>query len=102
MITVVNNGLSEKNEQLILNVLKKNPHVETAILFGSRALQTYKDNSDIDLVIDGENLSLTDLAQIQGELEQTTLPYQVDILLMSAISNPNLLDHIKKFGVKWI
>ncbi len=95
-------GLSQKTEQLLIKLLKQNPHVESAILFGSRAIQTFKDNSDIDLVVDGKSLSISDIANIKAAIEQTSIPYEVDLLLMSSISNTKLIEHINTYGVKWI
>ncbi|MGR5431098.1 hypothetical protein ACPV56_14095 [Vibrio astriarenae] len=45
-------------------------------VFGSRAIGTFKDSSNIDLALDGANLSMTTIAQIQDQLEQSSLPYK--------------------------
>lgn len=55
-------------------MLKNNNRVKSAYLFGSRAIGTYKENSDIDIVLIWDELTLTNIAA--------------------------LLDHINKLAVK--
>lgn len=96
------NGLKEKHQQLIISFLKENPRVSSAWLFGSRAIGTYKPNSDIDLALEGEELGLSDIATLLAKIEQTTIPYKIDLLIKHKIQNQKLLEHIEKFGVKWL
>ncbi len=95
-------GLSNKHKQLVITILQMNQHIESALLFGSRAIGTYKNSSDIDIALIGEKLTLTDIANIQVELEQTTLPYHVDLVIKQTITSPELHKHIETFGIKWI
>lgn len=96
------NGLKPKHQQQIIEILQKQQNVESAQLFGSRAIGTYKDSSDIDLVVSGEKLTLSDIEKILTKLELTTIPYKVDLLIKHKITNPDLLVHIEKHGVRWI
>jgi len=98
---MMSDGLKTRHKKLIIDIISQNNHVNAIELFGSRAIDTYKLNSDIDLVLTGSQLNLTDIATIQTALEQTPLPYQVDLLIKHKINNENLLQHINKFGVKW-
>lgn len=91
-------GLPEKTILAIQEVFKKQPKVQSAILYGSRAMGNYKKGSDIDLTLQGPELTLTDLLKLESEIDQLLLPYKVDLSLHHQIENPDLLDHIQRMG----
>jgi predicted nucleotidyltransferase len=82
----------------IQDVLIRFPEVQKCVVYGSRAMGNYRHNSDIDLVLVGENLTLTDLLRIETELEELLLPYQIDLSIFNQIDNPDLVKHIKEHG----
>ena len=94
-------GLKDRYRKEIIRILSENPRVERIVLFGSRAMGTFTPESDIDIVLYGDDLSLTDLAQLKQALEETTIPQKVDLLLAKDIEKKELLEHIKKYGVEW-
>ena len=47
-------GLSAKTIDKLHSVFARHPHIEQAILYGSRAKGTYRNGSDIDLTLKGE------------------------------------------------
>ena len=96
------NGLSDKHQQTIIEILLANPRIESAWLFGSRAMGNYKANSDIDIALSGKQLTTSDIATLLSQIEQTTIPYRVDILLIHKIKNQALLEHIEKCAQQWI
>ena len=98
---MMNDGLNPRHKKLIIDIISRNNHVKGIELFGSRAIQTFKPNSDIDLVLAGSQLNLSDIATIKSALEQTSLPYQVDLLIKHKIENEKLLQHIANFGIAW-
>ncbi|MFC5624766.1 nucleotidyltransferase domain-containing protein [Algoriphagus winogradskyi] len=91
-------GLSEETIEKINNVLRNHPAIQKAMLYGSRALGTYRPNSDIDLTLVGENLSLTDLLTVENELDDLLLPFQIDLSLFHRIDHKGLIDHIERVG----
>ncbi|MBU1821665.1 MAG: nucleotidyltransferase domain-containing protein [Bacteroidetes bacterium] len=95
----MNCGLDQEDIQSIQRVLATYPFVKKAILYGSRAKGTYQYNSDIDLTLLGENLTLTILFEIENELDDLLLPYKIDLSIFHKISNPYLVDHINRVGV---
>lgn len=97
----LDNGLKPHHQQQLIAILSNHPHVEHVWLFGSRAMGNFKATSDIDLVIQGEQLTLTDRATLLATIELTTIPYQVDLLIKHAITNTKLLEHIEEHGVQW-
>lgn len=92
-------GLSQATVDGITAVLAKHANIEQAILYGSRAMGTYRPNSDIDLCLVGPQLSLTELLAIETELDDLLLPYRIDLSLQHSIDNPELLAHIRRVGV---
>jgi predicted nucleotidyltransferase len=92
-------GLSESTLVTVRAILADYPEIEQAILYGSRAKGTYRNGSDIDLTLVGAGLDHRLLAQIAGRLEDSSIPYQVDLSLKTDIDNPNLLAHIERVGV---
>ncbi len=92
-------GLSEKQLQEIKDVLASYEEVEEAVLFGSRAIDTYKEASDIDIVIKGEQADFMLAAKIKGHFEdETYLPFFFDIISYNSIDNDELKKHIKTKG----
>jgi uncharacterized protein len=98
MISDQNTGLSELDISKINAVFSRNQNIERVILYGSRALGTFKPASDIDLTCIGENISLSQLQEIENELDDLLLPYKIDLSLFKSIGNPDLIEHIKRVG----
>jgi len=92
-------GLRDEVVDAICNVFRDHPEVEVAILYGSRAKGNFKPASDIDLTLQGEMLNSTILNKISWELDDLLLPLTFDLSIFSQISNPDLVDHIKRVGV---
>jgi len=92
-------GLRDEVVDAICSVLQDHPEVEVAILYGSRAKGNFKPASDIDLTLQGEMLNSTVLNKISWELDDLLLPLTFDLSIFSQISNPDLVDHIKRVGV---
>jgi predicted nucleotidyltransferase len=91
-------GLKSEIIKKINGVFAKYPQVNTAILYGSRAIGNYRPGSDIDLTLQGKNIDLTTLQKIEHELDELLLPYKIDLSLHSQIENSELLDHINRIG----
>lgn len=96
-------GLKERTIKSICGVLSKYPKIDKAILYGSRAKGNYRNGSDIDLTLVGNDMTLSDLGKLEWELDDLLLPYKVDISLFHQISNSSLVDHIEKVGKEfWV
>ena len=95
----MNHGLTTATVDRLQSVLAHYPEVEKAVLYGSRAKGAHRPGSDIDLTLCGGALNHTLLTRIDNELDDLLLPYQIDLSLMSSLSHPALLDHIRRVGV---
>ena len=92
-------GLPQSAINQINSVFEKYSKIEKVILYGSRAMGTYKLGSDIDLCILSKTLSLTDLLAIETQLDDLLLPWKIDLSLMNKIDNSDLLAHINTKGL---
>ncbi|MEA1883775.1 MAG: nucleotidyltransferase domain-containing protein [Thermotogota bacterium] len=91
-------GLDEKLIKDLKRIFSEFPAVEKVILYGSRAMGTYRNGSDIDITLLGKKLSNQTIFGIQDEIENLYLPYSFDISIFDRIDNEDLIDHIKRVG----
>jgi predicted nucleotidyltransferase len=92
-------GLSEYSMATIHAIFKKYDVIEKAVIYGSRAKGNYKQGSDIDLTLFGEYLTTDHLMCIAGDLDNSMLPYMVDISVFDQLDNLSLRDHIQRVGI---
>ena len=92
-------GLSEKEFDEMTAIFDKCANLEKVILYGSRAKGNYKKFSDVDITLEGDKLTLSDLFHIQDLLYESDLPYMYDVSIFAKISNPDLIDHIRRRGI---
>lgn len=92
-------GLNDQHIEKIRAVLAANPQIERAILYGSRAMGNYRSGSDIDLTLQGKHLSVALLLQINHQLDDLLLPWQIDLSIFDQIENTDLLNHISCVGL---
>jgi predicted nucleotidyltransferase len=91
-------GLTEKTVSSLQNLFHQNLKIVSVILYGSRAKGTFKNGSDIDLTIDGPDLSLAELLKLENDIDNLLLPYKVDLSILQKIENPELVEHINRVG----
>lgn len=92
-------GLEPHTLRLLNSVFKKNPLIEQVILYGSRARLQHKPSSDIDLTILAQLLNVENLYQIERDLDELMLPYNIDLSLYHLIDDKDLLEKIRQDGV---
>lgn len=91
-------GLYPSSLATVRGILERYPLVERAIVYGSRAKGNYKNGSDIDLTLIGAGLDFDTLGSIAGDLDDSDIPYKVDLSILANITNPNLVEHIQRVG----
>ena len=81
----------------IINLLP-NAHI---YLFGSRATKTNQPESDIDIAIDAQKkINAFTLSKIKEALEESSIPFTIDILDLHSISL-EFKKQILKEGIAW-
>ena len=96
---MTNFGLKQKHSEAIRSVFNQYPEITKATIYGSRAKGNYRNGSDIDLTLTGNNLDLTTLFKIENQLDDLLLPYKIDLSILHKIENPDLVEHIKRVGI---
>ncbi|TVR05950.1 MAG: nucleotidyltransferase domain-containing protein [Spirochaetaceae bacterium] len=91
-------GLPPATLDTIRRILAEFPAVKKAVIYGSRAMGTNRPGSDIDLTLFGEALDLDTLGQIATRLDESPIPYQVDLSVFEQIEHAGLRDHIERMG----
>jgi len=93
-------GLSDSQIEEITHILAMYPAIEEAVLFGSRAINTHKKASDIDLVIKGKKTDVSLAATLKDRFEEETyLPFFVDVIAYPSITSEVLKKHINDHGI---
>lgn len=93
-------GLRETDINDVIAVLRNEKTIERAILFGSRAKGDFKNGSDVDIALQGKDVTNAIAARVGGLLnDETLMPYKFDVLNFNTIDNPDLIDHIQRVGV---
>lgn len=92
-------GLLISDIEIIISVLEKNKRIENVVLFGSRAMGTFNNGSDIDIALKGENLTIKDINEASVSLEDLLFPYKLDFLIYERIQEKALIEHINRVGI---
>ena len=92
-------GLPDRTLNTMNLIFRNYPGVEYVVLYGSRAKGNYRTGSDIDISLKTDiSFSFTDLLRIGNDLDDSDIPYFVDVSVYDKISNPDLKAHIDRVG----
>jgi predicted nucleotidyltransferase len=92
-------GLKESTINKIIAVFAKYTQIDKILLYGSRAKGNYRNGSDIDLTLIGDQLNYSQLSGIESDIDDLFLPYSFYISIFKDIDNPDLVEHINRVGV---
>jgi uncharacterized protein len=87
-------GLTSRDLDTLHSLFSQYSGIQRVRIFGSRAKGNYRRGSDLDLVIDG----VYDYSELQSDIEESSLPYFVDILNPKDIWELPLQEHIQRVG----
>jgi len=93
-------GLTDTELESIINAFRQFEEIEEVLLFGSRAMNTYKTTSDIDLAIKGANLSLNTITSLNALLEKLPIPYMFDVINYNKLKTDEFITHIERYGIR--
>jgi len=92
-------GLSERTLNTLNSIFKRYPGIKEAVLYGSRAKGNYRNGSDIDLSLKtSDEFTHRNLLRLMDDLEDSDMPYFVDVSIYRELSNPDLKAHIDRVG----
>lgn len=91
-------GLDNHILTTLIRIFSKYPTIRQIKLYGSRAKGNYRENSDIDLVAIGETDRFS-IASILLDLDDTDIPYLIDLQNYSELKNRHLIEHIDRVGL---
>lgn len=91
-------GLKQSQLSQITITLRQWPKIKNAIIFGSRAMGTFREGSDIDIALDAPGMSHDEYLRLSTQLDDLLLPHKIDLILIHQINNQALLDHIQRVG----
>ena len=92
-------GLTSEQLNVLTQIFRKHAEVKAAKLYGSRAKGNFHPRSDIDLVIFGDNIDRFLISDILLDLDDSNLPYSVDLQNYSDLKNRALIEHTDRVGV---
>ena len=64
-----NTGLRQPDLDIVLSILDEFPNVKEAIIFGSRAKGNFRNGSDVDIALKGENINLETVSTFSYKLK---------------------------------
>ena len=80
--------MEEKHFEIVKKIINK--HLEAkenkAFIFGSRANETNLKYSDLDIAIEGKKIPASKYFEILSELEESMLPFRVDLVPFYEVS----------------
>lgn len=92
-------GLTPETLNKLFSVFTKYPAISTVILYGSRAKGNYREGSDIDITLVGNELNHHQLLRIMSDIDSLNTPYLFDISIFHEIKNEELIEHINRVGM---
>jgi len=82
----------------LCSVFARYPAIDKVVLFGSRALGSHHERSDIDLAAYGSAIDRHTLAAVLLDIDDLDTPLKVDLQSGDEIRNAKLKDHIRRVG----
>lgn len=89
-------GLSDLTINDLHNVFRRYPNIKKVVIFGSRAKGNYREGSDIDLALIGDNINAAQISDIYLNIEDLGLLYKVDVLDYQKYINTSIGEHIER------
>lgn len=92
-------GFTDRDMRTIESILSSCPEVITVYLFGSRAKGNYRLGSDVDLAIMNKGVGTGTVTKLQNEFSESSLPYRIDLVDFTRLTNQEFIDHINRVGI---
>ena len=90
-------GIPAASQQKLEQLFVAEPLIDAVWLFGSRAMHRFHQGSDIDLCLDGDQLSHRKRLELMAAIDDLLLPWQVDLVLRRELP-AELQAHLLRVG----
>lgn len=80
----------------MLDAISREPTIEKALLYGSRARGDAREGSDIDIALFGQNIPRI----MRGRLEDSAGLYKIDVVFFDTCDNQLLKETIRRDGIE--
>lgn len=91
-------GFTDNERKWMNDIFASIPHIEKVILYGSRAKGNFREFSDVDITLLGDELTHDDLLELYDKLYDSDLPYNYDVSIFSKLEDKDFIEHIKRVG----
>jgi predicted nucleotidyltransferase len=91
-------GLSADIINDITATIKRFPKVEKVLIYGSRATNSYKEYSDIDLAIFSHTITTQEFSDLWNQLNDLPITFKVDVVHFEELHNEDLKQEILATG----
>jgi predicted nucleotidyltransferase len=91
-------GLNDNIIDILKQQISSFEEIDEAVIYGSRAMNTYRKGSDIDITFKGKNVNNSLINKLLIKIDDLYLPYRMDFSVFNHISNPDLISHINRVG----
>ena len=92
-------GLSPGVLEILRTIFARYPEIRQVRLYGSRARGTHRPGSDIDLAVFAPDMTKERLAKLWQDLEASPIAFNIDVVHVETLTNPELRDHILADGI---
>ncbi|MDY0084923.1 MAG: nucleotidyltransferase domain-containing protein [Bacteroidales bacterium] len=91
-------GLDEDLRSKFNKIFASFPEIEKVIIYGSRAKGNYREGSDIDLCLVGDDLKEAIRKRVWLMLDELNTPYLIDLSVFNQLESEGLIGHIQRVG----
>lgn len=92
--------IEDKLKNELQTIFSKYKEIEKVLLFGSRAREDNKYNSDVDLCLFGENITHLIQVKVFIDIDEINTPLSFDILNFNELTKKELIDNIINEGIE--
>lgn len=90
-------GIPSGRCQQLRLLFEMEPELKAVWLFGSRAMERYREGSDIDLCLEGDALTHQSRLRLMGAVDDLLMPWTVDLVLRHELP-ADIEAHIQRVG----
>ena len=83
----------------MIHLFRDHPEIEKVIIYGSRGRGDFEHGSDVDIALEGKEITSETVSYIHTKLEEESPTYLwFDVLHFETIKNFKLKEQIEKYG----